>query len=608
MSLKTFLIKGSAASLLFFAAVGCGQKAEVNETPEEKLSVEFAQTEVSVPVNGTQALELNVTPADRAGEVIVTVADESVISIESSEITAKGISLSLKALKLSSTTIYAIHDDLDAPAECVVSVAPIGVQSISLDKTTSKIKVAATDTLSLKITPEDATSPLVSWKSDNEAVATVEGGVVTAVAPGEAVITATCSGLSASCNVSVYAVYATSLSLSVDGIATAAKLISVGEKFKLDADILPKDVSYRTVEWSVEDEDIVSCEPITVDGNTVSAYITALKPGKSGVSAKISDGSAEGCFSASIEVSVQQTSRPSTEPKIGDYYYSDGTWSDGGLVSINEDGTGAVWLTGLDKPAPDPNKTVIGIVFQTNQERISETEKALGFTHGLVFCLKAAFAPIKTEPDADHRLDSLTRYSMSSTSIIANLTPHRGTEDCYSDIEGYSINQTMLSYYPKGSDALKQYPAFDWINTDFAPAAPVGTSGWYIPSSGQVWDLIVNLCGDEVANVYANVKDGNVDLYRVDSYYPELKSFSFNPVEKLNSYWSLVPAEMKHNLKYSRESGSSVRSCELMTSSLYLNSDSETDCIIYIMSTSGELMPFMDYTDDSVVCHPVLSF
>ncbi len=608
MSLKTFLIKGSAASLLFFALASCGEKTEVKETPEEKLSVEFAQAEVSVPVNATQTLEINITPADRADEVIVTVVDESVISIESSEFTSKGITLSLKALKLSSTTIYAIHNDLDAPAECAVSVAPIGVESISLDKTSSKIKVAATDTLSLKIFPEDATSPLVSWKSDNEAVATVEGGVVTAVAPGEAVITASCSGLSASCNVSVYAVYASSLTLSVDGTAAADKLISVGEKFKLDADILPKDVSYMNIEWAMENEDIVSCEPIVVDGNSVSAYLTAVKPGKSRVSAKISDGTAEGFLSASIEVSVQQSSRPSTDPKIGDYYYSDGTWSDGGLVSINEDGTGAVWLTGLDKPAPDPDKTVIGIVFQTNPERISETEKALGYTHGLVFCLKAAFAPIKTEPDADHRLDSLTRYSMSNTSTIANLISHTGTEACYNDIDGYSINQTMLSYYPKGSNALKQYPAFDWVNTDFSPAAPVGTSGWYIPSSGQIWDLIVNFCGDEVANVFTQAKEGNVALYRVDSYYPEMKSFSFNPVEKLNSYWSLVPASMKHNLKYSRESGSSYRICELMTSSLYQNSDSGTECIIYWMSASGELMPFMDNTDDSIVCHPVLSF
>ena len=50
-------------------------------------------------------------------------------------------------------------------------------------------------------------------------------------------------------------------------------------------------------------------------------------------------------------------------PKVGDYYYSDGTWSDGGLVSIDADGLNPVWAE--EKPAPVEGKTVIGIVFQT---------------------------------------------------------------------------------------------------------------------------------------------------------------------------------------------------------------------------------------------------
>lgn len=37
-------------------------------------------------------------------------------------------------------------------------------------------------------------------------------------------------------------------------------------------------------------------------------------------------------------------------PKIGDYLYSDGTWSDGGLISIGSDGLNPVWAE--EKPAP----------------------------------------------------------------------------------------------------------------------------------------------------------------------------------------------------------------------------------------------------------------
>ena len=49
-----------------------------------------------------------------------------------------------------------------------------------------------TYTLKATVIPEDATNKNVKWKSDNTAVAKVKKGVVTAVAPGQAVITATC--------------------------------------------------------------------------------------------------------------------------------------------------------------------------------------------------------------------------------------------------------------------------------------------------------------------------------------------------------------------------------------------------------------------------------
>ncbi len=63
-------------------------------------------------------------------------------------------------------------------------------------------------------------------------------------------------------------------------------------------------------------------------------------------------------------------------PKIGDYYYSDGTWSDGGLVSIEADGLNPVWAD--TKPAPVAGKTVIGIVCQTDENRIAAGDKEKG--------------------------------------------------------------------------------------------------------------------------------------------------------------------------------------------------------------------------------------
>lgn len=67
------------------------------------------------------------------------------------------------------------------------------------------------------------------------------------------------------------------------------------------------------------------------------------------------------------------------ELKIGDYFYSDGTWSDGGLRKRYDDGSVAI---AEPKPAPvmvnpatGAGRAVVGIVFQTDKSRIGPKEK-----------------------------------------------------------------------------------------------------------------------------------------------------------------------------------------------------------------------------------------
>ena len=84
----------------------------------------------------------------------------------------------------------------------------ISVTGVSLNESSITLDVGGSKTLAATVTPENATNKKVRWTSDNETVATVsEDGVVTAVAGGTAVITATThDGLfTATCTVTVNA-------------------------------------------------------------------------------------------------------------------------------------------------------------------------------------------------------------------------------------------------------------------------------------------------------------------------------------------------------------------------------------------------------------------
>lgn len=168
------------------------------------------------------------------------------------------------------------------------------------------------------------------------------------------------------------------------------------------------------------------------------------------------------------------------ELKIGDYFYSDGTWSDGGLRKIYADGSMHIEYY---KPVPLRGKTVVGIVFQTDKSRIGKKEKEkLGGedkVHGLVMAVKNANAAEKVIWSNESRYLDLLNDCVSKSNN-------------YSDISGYGNCESIRSL--EGN--FDKYPALqavDGYNTTCP--VPTTTTGWYLPSSGQWWDILQNLGG-----------------------------------------------------------------------------------------------------------------
>ncbi len=80
----------------------------------------------------------------------------------------------------------------------------IAVTGITLDQTALEVGVGELPmTLTATVLPEDATDKTVTWESSEPGVVSVENGVLTFGYMGEAVITATAGGFSASCTVKV---------------------------------------------------------------------------------------------------------------------------------------------------------------------------------------------------------------------------------------------------------------------------------------------------------------------------------------------------------------------------------------------------------------------
>ena len=106
------------------------------------------------------------------------------------------------------TITVTAQGDSTKSASCTVTVtaATVSVTGVTLNKTSTSLYVGDTETLTATVAPDNATNKAVTWTSSNPSVATVENGVVTALARGTAVITATAadgSGASAKVTVTV---------------------------------------------------------------------------------------------------------------------------------------------------------------------------------------------------------------------------------------------------------------------------------------------------------------------------------------------------------------------------------------------------------------------
>ena len=165
---------------------------------------------------------------------------------------------------------------------CKVTVIPKKVESVSLNESKLTLKRTRTYQLQATVLPEVADDRGVTWSSDNPMVAKVDdNGLVTALAVGEANITATAadgSGNSATCNVSVAPNLVESLSLKDTFIS-----LDRGTSCQLTAIVEPRDADDISVTWSSNNADVA-----TVDA---TGRVSAIGIGEAIITATTNDGS-----------------------------------------------------------------------------------------------------------------------------------------------------------------------------------------------------------------------------------------------------------------------------------------------------------------------------
>lgn len=140
---------------------------------------------------------------------------------------------------------------------------------VTLDKTAITMDVGDSQTLTATTNVESG----VTWSTSDEAIATVDGGVVNAIAPGTATITAKAGSASATCTVTVLG-YA---ELTVD--KTLVELRNGGSSVTVTASFTVNEKEFPcTFVWASENEEIATVEngsitPVSVGSTVITVSV-----------------------------------------------------------------------------------------------------------------------------------------------------------------------------------------------------------------------------------------------------------------------------------------------------------------------------------------------
>ena len=260
--------------------------------------------------------------------------------------------------------------------------------------------------------------------------------------------------------------------------------------------------------------------------------------------------------------------------KIGDYYYSDGTTSDGGYRKYAD---GTTELLDIDPVLTSENgqtpRTVIGIVCSTDVSRIGKA--ATDYLNSIDVTTPQGLVMALTNASEGCKWGEFNKDENSGGNLGE---PFRENTDrgykMYNNVDGYAETQWILDNYGSDVEVLQNtYSAFYHASrygtidgNTLKYAAPANTTtGWFIPSMGQWWDILSNLGGIDLS------------IYRTDqSRYVSISGAAPTAVDNMNKYLGKIRGATKFSVNtyfWPSSEHSFLDACNVYLSNgyLYLN-------------------------------------
>lgn len=192
-------------------------------------------------------------------------------------------------------------------------IPAVQATGIELDRHELTLSIGGSETLVATIKPDDATNKNYSWSSNAPDVVSVNGGTVTALSAGDAIVTAI-SVDGEHKDMCFVTVKPSTIAATGVELTETELFLAPGDLFELEASVLPSDATNKSVSW---ESSVPSVARIT------QGSVQAISNGKTTITVTTESGD----HKASCEITVDRLGRQSFLTE-GTWIIGDQMWSD----------------------------------------------------------------------------------------------------------------------------------------------------------------------------------------------------------------------------------------------------------------------------------------
>ena len=419
----------------------------------------------TIEVNGSETLIATVAPSDATNKAVTWSSSNTNIA----RVDGNG---NVSAIGVGTARITVTTVDGGKTDWCDVTVIPISVTGVSLNKSTTTLSKNSSETLTATVYPSNATNKAVTWSSDNTGVAAVNssGKIQSGSATGIATITVRTAdgGYTASCKV-----YVTNKRVSGVTLNPHAISVPIGGTSTLTATVYPGNPTpdFTSVSWASSNTSVATV--------SASGVVTGVSAGNAVITVTTDEGGFTDTCSVTVTVPVTGVSLNKSSTTLNTWssetltatVYPDNannkavTWSSNNTGVVTVDSNGKIqsgWATGIATitvRTADGGKTATCKVYvvSTRVNGVSLNQDSIDIPLGGTSTLTATVSP----PGATYKTVTWSSSNtgvatVNASGVVTGASPGTAVITVTTDEGGFTATCTVRVIIPVAGVSLNK--------------------------------------------------------------------------------------------------------------------------------------------------------